>query len=57
MIDRFTRRGALALLIALPAALQARDMTIDDFTGDAAALESLTSVLDRPDPAFNIATP
>ena len=26
-------------------------------TGDAAALESLTSVLDRPDPAFNIATP
>lgn len=37
MIDRFTRRGALALLIALPAALQARDMTIDDFTGDAAA--------------------
>ena len=26
-------------------------------TGDAAALESLTSVLDRPDPAFNIVTP
>ena len=25
--------------------------------GDAAALESLTSVLDRPDPAFNIVTP
>ena len=26
-------------------------------TGDAAALESLTSVLDRPDPAFDIVTP
>ena len=26
-------------------------------TGDAAALESLTSVLDQPDPAFNIVTP